>query len=200
MYEIIVKLILVVLLFCIIYAIAVYVLAMCKKISIRESRHLFWETFFEIMSCPAGNAQLSQEDTADILSKVQTFSALDIKNTRWEYHSLDIIPFIKVEILDTHFLEDWGAIEGNICIIIERMFAYNGVSGIYYVTYERTLKKDQYYIIVYWATARKSVRALQKKCQSISDYQRKINLSQNAPYTDRDLEAEMDETGKNDTE
>lgn len=132
------------------------------------------------------------EDRADILSVIWEFSSLKPKNTRYAVNPFPEIPTFRAEILDPNFMEHWEVIEGNLYRVFDRMFAYRGVEGDAYITYERTSRNSQYQIVAYWATTRRSRKKLAEMRQNILEYDRRMDEEKSAPFIDRELEKEME--------
>lgn len=175
-----------------VYAGSVMMIAEIKHVDVKKARKIFWKGLLDLIGFFETDIPLGMEDRADILSVIWEFSSLKPKNTRYAVNPFPEIPTFRAEILDPNFMEHWEVIEGNLYRVFNRMFAYRGVEGDAYITYERTSRNSQYQIVAYWATTRRSRKKLAELRQNILEYDRRMDEEKSAPFIDRELEKEME--------
>lgn len=133
-----------------------------------------------------------EETISEILDTAEKFSAISRKNTVLSFNNYSEIPSLRVEVMDSSFMEHWAVMESNISRSFGKMFAYNGIPGDVYITYERTVTENLFRIVAYWATTQKSRRALEQKRRNIAEYGRRMEMEKSAPFVDRELDKEME--------
>lgn len=175
------------------YALLIIGISGIKNVDMKKAKEMFWQDFWNLGSFFAAEVQLGQGDIFDILSVVAKFSSIQFENTKWTVNNFSPIPNLRVEILDSDFQNHFDVIENNIRNIFGRIFAYNSTDGLVNVTYERTLQKNVFHVVVSWAATRKSKKALQQQIQSAAAYNRQTDIEKSSPFIDRELEKEMED-------
>lgn len=175
-----------------VYCAGLYAIQKMCNISAQEAKALLWQKIRDGLPGTRQNLPLAEETISEILDTAEKFSAISRKNTVLTFNNYSEIPSLRVEVMDSSFMEHWAVMESNISRSFGKMFAYNGIPGDVYITYERTVTENLYRIVAYWATTQKSRRALEQKRRNIAEYGRRMEMEKSAPFIDRDLETEME--------
>ena len=175
-----------------VYCAGLYAIQKMCNISAQEAKALLWQKIRDGLPGTRQNLPLAEETISEILDTAEKFSAIARKNTVLTFNNYSEIPSLRVEVMDSSFMEHWAVMESNISRSFGKMFAYNGIPGDVYITYERTVTENLYRIVAYWATTQKSRRALEQKRRNIAEYGRRMEMEKSAPFIDRDLETEME--------
>lgn len=174
------------------YCSVIYAIQKFCNTSAQDARSILWEWLKNGLPGTRQNLPLPEETIAEILDTIVQFSAISRKNTAFTCNNYTEPPSLRVEIMDSDFMEHWAVMEGNVYRSFEKLFSYNGVSGEVYITYERTLTENSYHIAAYWATTPRSKKALEQMRQNITEYNRRMELEKSAPFVDRELDKEME--------
>lgn len=182
------------------YCMGLYAIQKICNISVQEAKALLWQRIKDGLPGARLNLMIAEETVAEILDTITQFSSISRKNTALTYNNYSEPPSLRIEIMDSNFMEHWTVIESNIYRSFGKLFSYSGVDGLAYVAYERTLTQDLYRVTAYWATTPRSKKALEKMRANIMEYNRRTDMEKNAPFVDRDLEKEMEnlEDGRED--
>lgn len=175
-----------------VYCAGLYAIQKMCNISAQEAKALLWGKIKDGLPGARLNLPVAEETVAEILDTIVQFSAITRKNTVLAYNNYSEPPSLRIEIMDSGFMEHWAVIEGNIYRSFGKLFSYSGVDGLVYVTYERTLTENLYRVTAYWATTPRSKKALEKMRGNIMEYNRRMDMEKSAPFVDRDLETEME--------
>lgn len=178
-----------------VYCMGLYAIQKICNISVQEAKALLWQRIKDGLPGARLNLMISEETVTEILDTITQFSSISRKNTALTYNNYSEPPSLRIEIMDSNFMEHWAVIESNIYRSFGKLFSYSGVDGLAYVAYERTLTQDLYRVTAYWATAPRSKKALEKMRSNIMEYNRRMDMEKNAPFVDRDLEKEMENFG-----
>lgn len=162
-----------------------------KNFTTRQSRNYVNREATELFTSAPVNLPLGSQEKAEIIETVSQFSVISKRNARSQTCLYEKIPYVRLEIMDSDFPSHWQILRANLERTFERMFAYNGVDGLVLVTYEKTVQDNIYHIVIFWANAYSSKKALRKKCQSMENYDRKMEMEKNAPFVDRELDDEI---------
>lgn len=178
-----------------VYCMGLYAIQKICNISVQEAKALLWQRIKDGLPGARLNLMITEETVAEILDTITQFSSISRKNTALTYNNYSEPSSLRIEIMDSNFMEHWAVIESNIYRSFGKLFSYSGVDGLAYVAYERTLTQDLYRVTAYWATAPRSKKALEKMRSNIMEYNRRMDMEKNAPFVDRDLEKEMENFG-----
>ena len=97
-----------------VYCAGLYAIQKMCNISVQEAKALLWQKIKDGLPGARLNLPISEESVAEILDTIVQFSAITRKNTVLAYNNYCEPPSLRIEIMDSGFMEHWAVIEGNI--------------------------------------------------------------------------------------